>query len=175
MTIAIADWQRFGRRPGHAADVVRAKLSSLESRDTRVVHDFSLGSGERYVDHLVISAAGVFTVAVRELDGRDITISRYGMTVDGEAVAYLRQAKFEAEQVARTLQERATFDVPVRGCVVLLSGSHSPHIQYESRPIGVSVLTKSDVPGWFRRQPIALDADQVRATYEVARGRTTSV
>jgi len=168
MTIAIADWQRFGRRPGHAADAVRAKLSSLESPDTRVVHDFSLGSGERYVDHLVISAAGVFTVAVREIDGRDITVSHYGMAVDGEAVAYLRQAKFEAEQVARALEDRVTFEVPVRGCVVLVAGSHTPHIDYESRPIGVSVLTKSDIPRWFHHQPLALEPSEVAALVAVA-------
>ena len=168
MTIAIADWQRFGRRPGHAADAVRVKLSALESRATRVVHDFSLGSGERYVDHLVISAAGVFTVAVREIDGRDITISRYGMTVDGEAVAYLRQAKFEAEQVARAFDDRLTFEVPVRGCVVLVAGSLAPHIDYESRPIGVSVLTKSDVPRWFHHQPHVLETSEVAALVAIA-------
>ena len=90
------------------------------------------------------------------------------MTVNGLAVPHLRRAKFESEQITRAIGDHVDFDVPVRACVVLLPGSHR-RIHYEDRPIGVYLLTKADVPRWFARQPVALDPNQVRAAYEIAR------
>ena len=169
MTIAIADRPRFGRRPGQGADAVRAKLSALESGDTRVLESVWLRAGGCEIDHVLINAAGVFTVTVHEERARDIHVDRYAMTVNGLAVPHLRQAKFESEQITRAIGDHVDFDVPVRACVVLLTGSHEPRIHYEDRPIGVYVLTRADVPRWFSRQPVALDPDQVRAAYEIAR------
>lgn len=168
MTIAIADWQRFGRR-GHAADAVRAKLCSLESGETRVLEAVPAGPTRHEIDHVVIGPAGIFTVALYEERGREMRVSGYGMTVDGESVPYLRQAKLAAEQVARALTDGLDFDVPVRGCAVLLTGSHKPQVTYDTRPIGVSLLTKSDVPRWFERQPVALTTEQVEALFAAAR------
>ena len=167
MTIAIADRQRFGRRAGHAADAVRAKLCALESGDTHVLESVSLSHSGCEIEHLVIGPAGIFTVAVHDDRAHEIRVDHYGMTLDGVAVPYLRQAKFEAEQVARVLGNHLIFDVPVYACLVL-TGSHASQVHYDRRPSGVSVLEKADVPRWFRRQPIALDADHTRAVYEIA-------
>ncbi len=156
MTIAIADRPRFGRRPGHAADAVRAKILALDSGDTRVLESVWVGAGGCEIDHVLINSAGVFTITVHEERSRDIHIDHFSMTVDGLAVPHLRQAKFESEQIARAIGEHVDFDLPVRACVVLLTGSHEPQIHYENRPIGVSVLTKADVPRWFARQPATL-------------------
>ena len=138
MTIAIADRARFGRRPGQGADAVRAKLSALESGDTHVLESVWLRAGGCEIDHVLINAAGVFTVTVYEERARDIHVDHYAMTVNGLAVPHLRQAKFESEQITRAIGEHVDFDVPVRACVVLLTGSHEPRIHYEDRPVGVS-------------------------------------
>lgn len=168
MTIAIAEWQHFGRRHASRADAVATKLASLASRDTRVFEDFDLGSGERPLDFLVISPASVFTVRLHEARGADIHINNYGMTVEGAGVPCLRQAKFDAERASRVLGARAGFDVPVRGCVVLLTAGHAPHIAYEHRPIGVSVLTPRDVPRWFRGHPAVLAASELTDLWSAA-------
>src|SRR6478752_3923051 len=96
MTIAIADRARFGRRPGQGADAVRAKIAALESGDTHVLESVWLRAGGCEIDHVLINAAGVFTVTVYEERARDIHVDHYAMTVNGLAVPHLRQAKFES-------------------------------------------------------------------------------
>jgi hypothetical protein len=169
MTIAITDKGRLRRRRASMADAVRAKIASLESGDTHVLHSVSAGAADHEFDHLVIGPGGVFAVMIREDDGRDVHVCDYAMTIDGTGVPYLRQAKYEAERIARALASHVDFEVPVRGCVVLLTGAHAPRIEYESRPIGVSVLTKGEVPRWFRKRPAVLDGEQVNELLAAAR------
>ena len=173
MTIAIADWQRKRRRGANAV-AVRAKVASLQSPSTRVLKDVSIGSGDCEIEHLIIGSGGVFAVSVRKQPARYVAVDNYSMTVDGESLPHLRESKYQAECVARLLAGRADFEVPVRGCVVLLTGSHNTHVEYESRPIGVSLLTKHDVPKWFRRQPKALTPEQVEAVYAIASAAVAS-
>ena len=122
MTIAIADKARFGRRPGQGADAC-APNSPPSSSETHVLESVWLPAGGCEIDHVLINAAGVFTVTVYEERARDIHVDHYAMTVNGLAVPHLRQAKFESEQITRAIGDHVDFDVPVRGCVVPLTGS----------------------------------------------------
>jgi len=168
VTIATADWYRFGHGSAHGADAVRAKLSRLESATTHVLHSVELGPDERPLDYLVISPAGVFPVSVCDVHGTSIRITNYGLSVDGTGLPILRQAKFGAERVSRLLERALGVEVPARGCVVLLTDAHSPRIAWESRPIGVSVLAKRNVARWLRGQPAVLTPDEVQSAYEAA-------
>lgn len=148
---------------------VSAKLDSLSRHGFHVFHGISVGAVDCEIDHLIIGSGGVFTVNTKSHPGNTVKVSDYSITVGGEVVPYLRNAKFEAERAATVLGEHVGFDVPVRGAVVVLTGPFAPEVTYDRRPIGVSVLTKRDVPRWFRRQPAILTAAEVNALAEVAR------
>jgi hypothetical protein len=168
MSIAIAEWPRFAHRHTSPADAVRAKIASLASADTRVFSDYSLGAGERTLDHLVITPAAAFTVRLEQVEGAEVHVNNYGMTVDSIGIPCLRQAKFDAERAARVLIDRVGYEVPIRGCVVLVTAGHAPHIAYEHRPIGVSVLTARDIPRWFRGHPAVLSPAELAELWDAA-------
>lgn len=173
MTIAIADWRRYGHRNGHAASLVRAKIDDLAGAETHVLHGISVGPSDCKIDHLIIACGGVFAVITREEASRDVRVDGYTMTAGAAKVPHLRNAKFAAERASSLLTAHADFDVPVRACLVLLTGPHAPHITVESRPLGVSVLTKTDVPRFFRHQPAILTAEQVWDIRAIARRSST--
>jgi hypothetical protein len=148
---------------------VGAKLDSLSRHGFHVLHEVPVGVVDCEIDHLIIGSGGVFTVNTKSHAGHTVKVSDYSITVGGEVVPYLRNAKFEAERAATVLGGQVGFDVPVRGAVVVLTGAFAPEVTYDRRPIGVSVLTKRDVPRWFRRQPAILTAGEVDALANVAR------
>ncbi len=51
----------------------------------------------------------------------------------------------------------------MRSCVVVLTWSRVPEINYEHMPDDVSVLHKRNTPRWFRKQPAIYNAEQVDA------------
>ena len=169
MTIAIADWRRRGQRNGHAASSVRAKIDDLAGPEIHVLHDVSVGVDDCKIDHLILSPGGVFAVITREEASRDVRVDGYTMTVGDTQVPHLRHSKFVAERASALLTAHADFDVPVRACLVLLTGSHAPHLTVDHRPIGVTVLAKPDVPRFFRHQPAIFTAEQVWDLRAIAR------
>jgi len=173
MTIAIADWRRLGHRSAHPASAVRAKIADLASPDTCVLHTINVGLPDCAIDHLVISPAGVFAVITREETSRDVHVDGYTMTVGDTQVPHLRHAKFAAERASTLLTAHSDFDVPVRACLVLLTGSHAPHVTVDHRPHGVTVLTKGDIPRFFRHQPAILTEEQVWDLRAIARRSAT--
>lgn len=173
MTIAIADWRRRGHRGAHPASAVRAKIDDLAGPTTHVLHDISVGVNDCKIDHLIISPGGVFAVIAREETSREVHVDGYTMTVGDTQVPHLRHAKFAAERATTLLTAHSDFDVPVRACLVLLTGSHAPHVTVDHRPHGVTVLTKGDIPRFFRHQPAILTEEQVWDLRAIARRSAT--
>jgi len=173
MTLAITDAKSAGGNHARAVASVRARLSALEANGVHVLHSISVGSAACEIDHLLIGPAGVYAITAQRLPGRHIAVSGYTMAIDDSHVPHLLNAKFEAERAASLLGAQVGFDVPVRGCVVALTGAFAPHVTYEARPIGVSLLAKRDIPRWFLRQPAILTNDQVEALVDAARRSTT--
>lgn len=173
MSITLTDWMRSGQPSDRGVGSVRARLDSLERHGFAVLHAIPTGARDCEIDHLIIGPSGVYAVNTKLHAGRRVDVTDYSMTIAGSHVAFLRNAKFEAERAASLLAAQVGFDVPVRGCVVLLTGGRSPRVTYESRPIGVSVLTRRDVPSWFRRRPSVLPKHQVTSLVEAARRSST--
>jgi len=158
---------------GRASASIAAKLDALASPTTHVFHNIAVGPVDCAIDHLIVAPSGVYAVDTWHYPGRHVTVEDYAMHVGDAYSPALRNAKFQAERTASLLEHETGLDVPVRGCVVLLTGARTPHVTYASRPIGVSLLTKRDVPRWFLGQSPVLTQGEVTAIVWAARRSLT--
>jgi len=165
--------ERAWRKGAEGEEYVGPKLNELRKHGWHVLHSVPVGKEGSDIDHVVIGPGGVYTINSKNHQGKHIWVADYAMTVNGKSVPYLRNAKYEAERASKLLRAHVDFDVPVRGCIVVLTGSFTPNVTYKSHPVGASVLTKWDVPKWFRRRPVLLDPNEVEALYDVARRSST--
>ncbi|MFW2513699.1 nuclease-related domain-containing protein [Demequina sp. SO4-13] len=165
--------ERAWRKGAEGEEYVGAKLDKLRDRGCHVLHSVPVGKGESDIDHIVIGPGGVFTINSKMHSGKKIWVAKYQMRVNGQPVPYLRNSLHEAERAKKLLDAHLNFEVPVVGCVVVLTGSLVPEVTYKQMPDDVRVLDKWDVPKWFKKRPAVLSPEQVEAVFEVARRSTT--
>ncbi len=165
--------ERAWRKGAEGEEFVGDKLNKLREKGWHVLHSVPVGKGDSDIDHIVIGPGGVFTVNSKKHDGKKIWVAKYQMRVNGQPVPYLRNSRHEATRAKRLLEAHLPFEVPVMGCVVVLTGSLIPEVTYKQMPDDVCVLDKWDVPRWFKKRPAVLDPDQVASLFEVARRSTT--
>ncbi|WP_202965651.1 nuclease-related domain-containing protein [Demequina aestuarii] len=165
--------ERAWRKGAEGEEFVGMKLNRLRDRGWRVLHSVPVGKGDSDIDHIVIGPGGVFTVNSKMHAGKKIWVAKYQMRVNGQPVPYLRNSRHEAGRAKKLLEAQLDFDVPVVGCVVVLTGSLVPEVTYKQMPDDVRVLDKWDVPRWFKKRPAVLSPEQVEAIFSVARRSTT--
>lgn len=164
--------ERAWRKGAEGEEFVGTKLNKLRDKGWYVLHSVPVGKGDSDIDHVVIGPGGVFTVNSKNHASKKIWVAKYQMRVNGQPVPYLRNSRHEAARAKRLLEAHLDFDVPVMGCVVVLTGSLIPEVTYRDMPDDVRVLDKWDVPRWFRKRKSALSAEQVEKVFEVARKST---
>lgn len=165
--------ERAWRAGAEGEEYVGSKLNKLRDKGWYVLHSVPVGKRGSDIDHIAVGPGGVFTVNSKNHAGKKIWVAKYQMRVGGQPVPYLRNSRYEAERAQRLLQAHLDFEVPVMGCVVVLTGTVVPEITYKQMPDGVRVLDKWDVPRWLRKRPVVLDPAQVQAVFDVARRSTT--
>ena len=92
------------------------------------------------------------------------------MSVDGQPVAYLRDARLEATRTQDRLLAAGCAQIHVRA-VLVLSGQLD--VDVLTSPNDPLVVARHEVPGLFRRMPAVIDGPRVRALAKVARRATT--
>ncbi|WP_066586060.1 nuclease-related domain-containing protein [Cellulomonas timonensis] len=152
------------------ASSVRARLDGLATAGWHVVHGVPLGRQGTMVDHLLIGPGGIFTVTERAHPGEQIEVRRRTMTVQGEPVAYQRDARLEAARVQALLRAAVGSQLTVRAVLVLQGIIDMAPGQ---RPDDVLVMARSDVPGAFLNLLERLEPPRVDAIAAIARQRTT--
>jgi hypothetical protein len=165
--------ERAWRKGAMGEEYVGEKLEPLRKRGWHLLHSVPVGKGDSDIDHIAIGPGGVFTINSKKHDGKKIWVAKYQMRVNGTPVPYLRNSRHEASRAKKLLEPHVDFEVPVMGCVVVLTGSIVPEVTYRDMPDDVRVLDKWDVPRWFKKRAGILTPDQVEALYEVARRSTT--
>ena len=125
------------------------------------------------IDHVLIGWGGVYTINTKTHPGGRVWVGRNAVRVNGHAVPYLRNSRFEAQRAERLLSTAAGFAVPVRPVLVFLTGSLVPNVTIKGGPDDVLVLDRMDIPGAFRRAPERLRREQVEVVFEMARRSTT--
>ncbi len=131
---------------GDVGRTVAARLDDLPRPDWVVLHDVPVGATAR-LDHLVIGPPGTFTITVRRLTGEVVADGRH-VLVDGIATSWLREDAEAADVVGRVLEE-ATGIAPRTWPVLVLDGCR---VRIRERPPAATVLTSTEVPGWFLSQ-----------------------
>lgn len=167
--------ERAWRVGADGEEAVGARLEKLSDRGWYLLHSVPVGKKDSDIDHVAIGPGGVFTLNTKNHPGGKIWVAKYQMRVNGHVVPYLRNASHEAARASKLLTAAAGFDVSVRSCVVVLTGTIVPEVNIKQMPDDVMVLDRMDVPRWFKKRPDVLTPEQVEAIYAVARRSDTWV
>jgi Nuclease-related domain len=132
-----------------------------------VLHAVPVGQRGADIDHVVIGPFGVVTVNTKTT-GTAVWVGKYGLTVGGKPVDYLRKSRHEAARAGRLLHRATGLEVPVQSAIVFV-GARKMTVR-GGGPADVAVLpTPRALRRWLQKQPPALQPDQVEAIYEAAR------
>lgn len=164
--------ERALREAAAVEEFTGTKLDELRDLGWRVLHSIPLEGGAD-IDHMAIGPGGIFTVNTATHSGDSIVANRYQLRVDAEPVPYLRNARYEAEQVSRLLSIAMGMPLAVRSCVVVLTSVVAPEVKITEMPADVMVLDRGGVPGWFKRRRDVLTPELVERIYDAARRSTT--
>ncbi|WP_214465596.1 nuclease-related domain-containing protein [Microbacterium flavescens] len=121
-----------------------------------VLHSVPIGDRGSDIDHVVIGAAGVFTINTKFHEGARIWVGSKRLLVNGQKTDHLRNARYEAQRVARELTSVAGIPVDAHPAIVLV-GIRS--ITIRERPADVAVLRHTEFVRWLNRRPAMLDPD----------------
>lgn len=159
-----------GPHPGERGGSVRSRLERLTQEGWHVVHAVPLGRQGTVVEHLLIGPGGIFSITSHAHPGERIHIHDRAIDVDGRAVPYLRDARFEATRVQAVLRSAVGSELSVRAVLVLqgiLETAPGP------QPEDALVVARHDVPRVFRHFPQRLEPARADAIAAIARQRTT--
>ncbi len=165
--------ERAWRVGAAGEEKVGPKLEKLIPLGWRVLHSVPVGSGDSDIDHILIGPGGVFTINTKFHQGAKVWVASRKILVNGQAVPYLQNSRFEGERAAKLLTKALGWEVPVKPALVLLTGGLQPNVTYKQLPDDVLVLDAWDVPRVFKKKTGVLSADAVEAVFEVARWEST--
>ncbi len=165
--------ERAWRVGADGEEAVGARLEKLRGNGWYLLHSVPVGKNDSDIDHVAIGPGGVFTLNTKNHPGGKIWVAKYHMRVNGQVVPYLRNANHEAARASKLLTKAAGFEVSVRSCVVVLTGTLIPEVNIKQMPDDVMVLDRMDVPRWFKKRPAVLTPEQVETIYAVARRSDT--
>lgn len=120
-----------------------------------VLHSVPIGERGSDIDHVVIGAAGVFTINTKFHEDARVWVGGKRLLVNGQKTDHLGNSRFEAQRVARALTAVTGLPIAVRPVIVLV-GVRS--ITVREQPADVAVLRDSELVRWLDRRPATLDA-----------------
>lgn len=165
--------ERAWRVGADGEETIGAKLDKLTRDGWYVLHAVPVGSGDSDIDHVVIGTGGVFTVNTKKHPGKKVWVSQKVVMVDGHRTQYLRNSRYEGERASRLLTAACGFPVLVKPILIFTTGTLVPDVTIKSRPEGIGILDRMDVPRAFKRAAPVLTQDQVEQVFAVARRSTT--
>lgn len=135
-----------------------------------VLHSLPVGTRGSDIDHLAIGPGGVFTINTKFHEGARVWLASRRLLVNGQKTDHLRNARFEANRVAKLLTSAAGTPVPTSAVVALVGVKQ---LTVKSRPDDVSVLRDTELVRWLDRQPAILSPDALALLINVANDPST--
>lgn len=135
-----------------------------------VLHSVPVGRGTSDIDHVAISAAGVFTINTKYSPGKKVWVAGYGMYVDGHQQHYIRNSVTEAARASAFLSRTSGLTVPVVGLIVFVdpaSITHRAAAAGGERTPEIRVTTERELLGELRGRAI-FSEEQVKRIVDVA-------
>ncbi len=148
---------------------VAARLAMLGDGWT-VVHSVPVGTRGSDIDHVVVGAAGVFTINSKNHEGARVWVASRRLLVNGQKTDHLRNSRYEAARTHKLLSDAIGADVPVRSVIAIVGAKD---ITTREQPDDVAVLSASQLVRWLKRQKPALDPAQVAAVAAAVCTRAT--
>jgi len=137
----------------------------------RVLHSIEVGDRGSDIDHVVIGAAGVFTLnAKRHPNGR-VSVNAWKIYVNGQPTDYLRNARGEADRAQRLLSAACGTPVAVSPVVVFVDLDDFKVKQAPQQ--GVHVTTHRRLVDWLQSLPATASPGAVEQIFAKARINTT--
>lgn len=121
-----------------------------------VLHSVPIGDRGSDIDHVVIGAAGVFTINTKLHEDARIWVASKRLLVNGQKTDHLRNSRYEAQRVARQLTAASGIPIDTHPAIVLV-GVRS--ITIREQPADVAVLRDTELVRWLNRRPATLDPE----------------
>lgn len=150
----------------------RDAATRLESLDEgwAVLHSVPIGTRGSDIDHVVVGAAGVFTINTKLHEGARIWVGSRRLLVNGQKTDHLRNTRYEIERTRKLLSTAAGIDVPVRGAIVIVGAKE---ITIREQPEDVAVLAAPQLLRWLKKQKPLLNPAKLTAVTAVVRDEAT--
>ncbi|WP_448655909.1 nuclease-related domain-containing protein [Microbacterium lacticum] len=163
--------RRFGRsplsdesRPWHVGALgeldVASRLDSLGDEWT-VLNSAPIGTRGSDIDHVVVSAAGVFTTNTKFHEDARVWVGSRRLLVNGQATDHLRNTRYEATRTQKLLSAAAATDVPVGGVIANVGAKQ---ITIREQPADIVVLDIARLTRWLKKKKPRLDASSTTTT-----------
>ena len=129
------------------------------------VHAVPVGTKDSDIDHVVVGAAGVFTINTKNHSHQSVWVGGRTFMVAGHRKPWIRNSEHEATRAAKNLSRAVGFTVPVQPLIVV----HEPQrLNIKEMPKEVVVLTTRSLSRWLRQRPQRLSALEVDRVAEAA-------
>lgn len=148
---------------------VASRLDSLGD-DWTVLHSVPIGTRGSDIDHVVVGAAGVFTINTKFHEGARIWVGSRRLLVNGQAKDHLRNTRYEATRTQKLLPAAAGTEVPVTGVIAIVGAKQ---ITIREQPTDIAVLDAARLTRWLKRQEPRLDLEQTVALSTLVRDAAT--
>lgn len=131
---------------------VAERLAKLGSGWT-VLHSVPIGDRGSDIDHVLLGPSGVYTLNTKFHEGARVWVGATRLLVNGAKTDHLRNSRYEAQRVARTLTSLVDEPLEVTATIVLV-GTQS--ITFRERPTDVAVLRDTELVRWLSRRKSTL-------------------
>ncbi len=148
---------------------VASRLDALGD-DWTVLHSVPIGTRGSDIDHVVVGAAGVFTINTKFHEGARIWVGSRRLLVNGQPKDHLRNTRYEATRTQKLLSAAARTEVPVTGVIAIVGAKQ---ITIRERPSDVAVLDAAQLSRWLKKQKPRLDQVQTVALSALVRDAAT--
>lgn len=148
---------------------VASLLASLDDGWT-VLHSVPIGTRGSDIDHVVVGAAGVFTINSKFHEGARVWVGGRRVLVNGQKTDHLRNTRYEVVRTQKLLSTVVGADVPVRGAIVIVGAKQ---ITIREQPTDVAVVGASQLLRWLKKQKPILEPAQLSAVAAVVRTEAT--
>jgi len=142
------------------AEIVVGDILARLPAGYRVYHSLPLRHTAFWVDHLVLGPGGIFVLSAKTHWDRDLAGSLRTIMIGDQPVPYLRDAAFEAAQMADRLAAAMPTDTVVHPVIVLVD----PHkILLTRQSASVTVIDSARLRRWLVARPAVWTTQQQAA------------
>ena len=148
---------------------VAGRLASLGDGWT-VVHSVPIGTRGSDIDHVVVGAAGVFTINTKFHEDARVWVGSRRLLVNGQPKDHLRNTRYEATRTQNLLSTAAVTPIPVAGIIAIVGAKQ---ITIREQPADVAVLDAARLTRWLKKQKPRLDQAQTARLSALVRNAST--